>query len=58
MASSKDHTKVSLSSIMKPTLENLLAEDQQRFEHYIKQRQTQECEEVKEKYLAHFKVDT
>jgi hypothetical protein len=57
MASSKDRTKVSLSNIMKPTLESLSAEDQQQFEDYIRQQQAQERKEAKVKYLAHFKVD-
>ena len=56
MASSKDHTKVSLSNIMKLTLESMSTEDQQQFEDYIKQRQAQEREEAK-KYMVHFKVD-
>jgi hypothetical protein len=57
MVGSKDDTEVSPSNIIKPTLESLSVEDQWRFENYIKQRQAQEHEEVKEKYQAHFKVD-
>jgi hypothetical protein len=36
MAGSKDRTKVSTSNIMKSILESLSAEDQQRFEDYLK----------------------
>jgi hypothetical protein len=38
MVGSKDHTDVSLSNIMKPTLESLSAEDQQRFEEYVRRK--------------------
>jgi hypothetical protein len=35
MASSKDHTEVSISNIIKPTLEELSVDDQQRFENFM-----------------------
>jgi hypothetical protein len=38
MVGSKDHIDVSLSNIMKPTLESLSAEDQQRFEEYVRRK--------------------
>lgn len=48
----------------KPNMENLWAEDQQRFEDYARQlreevlwKGDQEIEEAKEKYLTHFKMD-
>jgi hypothetical protein len=53
MAGLKDHSDFSLSNIMKPTMENLSAKDQQGFEEYKRQL----IEEGETKYLANFKVD-
>jgi hypothetical protein len=53
MVGSKDRTNVSLSNIVKPTLENLWAEDQQQFEDYKRQL----IKEAEAEYLDNFKVD-
>lgn len=53
MVGSKDRTNVSLSNIVKPTLENLSAEDQQQFEDYKRQL----IKEAEAEYLDNFKVD-
>jgi hypothetical protein len=42
MTGSKDRIDISPINIMKPTLENLSAEDQHQFEDYVRQR----CEET------------
>jgi hypothetical protein len=53
MADSKDHSDISPSNIVKPTMENLSTEDQQEFEDYKRQL----IEEVETEYLANIKVD-
>lgn len=53
MASSEDHSEVSPSNIVKPTLENLSTENQQELEDYKRQLSV----EAEAKYLAHFNVD-
>jgi hypothetical protein len=53
MADSKDHSDVSLSNIIKPTIETLSTDDQRDFEEHIEQL----IKEAKAKYLANFKVD-
>jgi hypothetical protein len=53
MAGSKDHTKISPSNIMKLTLKNLSAEDQQEFKDYKRQL----IEDAETKYLVHIEVD-
>lgn len=53
MASSEDHSEVSPSNIVKPTLENLSTENQQELEDYRRQLSV----EAEAKYLAHFNVD-
>jgi hypothetical protein len=53
MVGSMDRTNVFLSNIVKPTLENLSAEDQQQFEDYKRQL----IKEAEAEYLDNFKVD-
>jgi hypothetical protein len=53
MVGSMDRTNVFLSNIVKPTLENLWAEDQQQFEDYKRQL----IKEAEAEYLDNFKVD-
>jgi hypothetical protein len=53
MACLKDHSDISPSIIIEPTMENLSAEDQQEFEEHKKQL----TKEAEAKYLANFKVD-
>jgi hypothetical protein len=53
MADSKDHIDISPSNIIKPALENLSADEQQRFQDYMNKVQ----EEATMKYLAHFTMD-
>jgi hypothetical protein len=53
MVGSKDSSKLSTSHIIKPTWENLPAEEQLLFE----ERQEQLIQEAKVKFLADFKVD-
>jgi hypothetical protein len=53
VAGSKDRTNVSPSNIIKPTLENLPANEQQRFQDYMNKVQ----EEATAKYMAHFTMD-
>jgi hypothetical protein len=53
MVGSIDHSDVSPSNIIKPTLEVLSAEDQQDF----KEHKEQLIKEAHAKFLANFKVD-
>lgn len=53
MANSKDHFVVSPSNIIEPTMETLLADEQQEFEEYTEHL----TKEPKTKYLANFKAD-
>jgi hypothetical protein len=53
MAGSKDSFDVSPSNIIEPTMETLLAEDQQEFEEH----KEQQIKEAKAKFLANFKMD-
>jgi hypothetical protein len=53
MAGSKDHSDVSLSNIIEPTMKTLSAEGQQEFEEY----KGQLIKEAQAKFLANFKAD-
>jgi hypothetical protein len=44
MAGSKDHTDISPDNILKTAVENLTADEQQQYEHYMRQ--------AKEKFLS------
>jgi transcription initiation factor IIF auxiliary subunit len=64
MAGSKDRTDVSLDNILRPTVENLSAEEQQLYKDLMSQVEEDANhqlakiqEETKEKFLAHFTVD-
>jgi hypothetical protein len=46
MAGSKDHTEVSTSNIIKPTLEELFVNDQQRFEDIMKQNEKEVLQQL------------
>jgi hypothetical protein len=53
MVGLKDHSDISLSNIIEPTIESLSGEDQQEFEEHKKQL----IKDAEVKYLANFKVD-
>jgi hypothetical protein len=53
MAGSRDHSDVSPSNIIEPTMEILSAEDQYEFEEHKEQL----IKEAQAKFLANFKVD-
>jgi hypothetical protein len=64
MVGSKDHTDVSATNIIKPTLEALLTDDQQPFDGAVKCKEEEVprqlvkwCEEPKEKYIACVTLD-
>jgi succinate dehydrogenase flavin-adding protein (antitoxin of CptAB toxin-antitoxin module) len=65
MSGAKDHAEVSTSNIIKPTLEELSDDDQQRFEDIMKQDEEEVLrqinkrhEKAKEKYMSHFTRDS
>jgi hypothetical protein len=49
MAGSKDHTDISPDNILKMTVENLMTDEQQQFEDYMRQ--------AKDKFLSQYMVD-
>jgi hypothetical protein len=53
MVGSKDHSDVSTSNIIEPTMETLSTKDQQEF----KEHKEQLINEAQAKFLANFKVD-
>jgi phage terminase Nu1 subunit (DNA packaging protein) len=64
MVGSKDHFEVSTRNIIKLTLKELPADDQQHFEDIMKQDVEETLQQLarqrkhaKEKYLSHFTVD-
>jgi hypothetical protein len=64
MAISKDHTDVSATNIIKPTMGALLANDQQPFDDLVRRKEEEVLrqlaewrEKTKEKYLPYFMVD-
>jgi hypothetical protein len=63
MIGSKDHTDVSTTNIIKPTLEALQADDQQPFDDLVRRKEEEVLQQAewrkkaKEKYLSCFMVD-
>lgn len=53
MVGSKDYSYISPNNIVKPTMENLSAEDHQEFKEYKRQL----IEDAEAKYLPNFKMD-
>jgi hypothetical protein len=49
MADSKDHTDISLENILRPAVESLSADEQQRYDDYMRH--------AKENFLSQFIVD-
>jgi hypothetical protein len=49
MAGSKDHTDISSDTIIKPTVESLMTDEQHQYEDYM-------CQ-AKEKFLSQYMVD-
>jgi hypothetical protein len=61
MAGSKHRTEVSINNIIKPTMEELSAGDQQGFEDFMNQdeeealrQQVERREKARVKYISHF----
>jgi hypothetical protein len=64
MVGSKDHTDVSATNIIKPTLEALLGDDQYPFDDLVRHKEeevprqlTEWQEKAEEKYLSYFTMD-